>query len=191
MKMKLSLFFLFAILGAGIVLPGKMYAHGVEVYDLTGDSERAVGIVCFKYSTGEPMMYAKVKLYPPSRPGVESLQSVTDRNGLFCFIPDEAGEWRVDAEDGMGHKGTIIIGVPEALADVPLDISPDLSTGAASQMGAASKTSKTGREGAVFGNIPRPLGIVLGLSLILNIFSGWHFAALFLGSRKKAVYAHQ
>lgn len=189
--MKMPLFFLFAILGAGIVFPGKMYAHGVEVYDLTGDSERAAGIACFKYSTGEPMMYAKVKLYPPSRPDVESLQSVTDRNGVFCFIPDEAGEWRADAEDGMGHKGTVIIRVPESSPDAP----PGSRTGAASgisQAGSQTESaSKTGRGGAVSGGIPLPLGIVLGLSLILNIFSIWHFAALFLGSRGKAVYAHQ
>lgn len=166
--MKASLF-LFA-LGAGIFLPGSIHAHGVEVYDATGEGTPAV--VRFMYSTGEPMMYAKVKLYPPSRPDVESLQSVTDRKGIFSFIPDEEGEWRIDAEDGMGHRGTITLfvapGIPETAAE----------TAAGATAGAN-------------GGVPPALGIVTGLSLILNIFSVWHFGALFIRSRKGGAYAHQ
>jgi nickel transport protein len=174
--MKAVLFLFFAIPGAGIFLPGTIYAHGVDVYDVTKDS--GAGIVRFMYSTGEPMMYAKVKLYPPSRPDVESLQSITDRNGVFAFIPDEEGEWRIDAEDGMGHKGTISIGAgaPEAAG-----------TGAESGGGdSGSSKSGGGKNG-----VPLALGIVTGLSLILNIFSGWHFGALLARSRKGGVYAHQ
>jgi nickel transport protein len=170
-------FLFFAILGAGVFLPGKIYAHGVEVYDVTEDS--GAGVARFMYSTGEPMMYAKVKLYPPSRPDVETLQSVTDRNGVFAFIPDEEGEWRVDAEDGMGHKGTISIGAgaPEAAGTA--------AEGRSENGGASGGNSGGGK------SAPLALGIVTGLSLILNIFSGWHFGALFLRSRKGGAYAHQ
>lgn len=154
---------------AMVFLPGNAYGHGVEVYDISAGSERAAGVVHFIYSTGEPMMYAKIKLYPPSRPEVESLQSITDRNGIFSFIPDEAGEWRIDAEDGMGHKGTITIN--------------------AAGPGAGAAEGTVSERGG--GTMPRPLGIVMGLSLILNIFSVWYAGALFLRSRKEGGYAHQ
>ncbi|MDR2745815.1 MAG: DUF4198 domain-containing protein [Treponema sp.] len=162
--MKPPLYLLLAALGA-VLLPGNIHAHGVEVYDVTDGPGRTAGIVRFKYSTGEPMMYAKVKLYPPSKPDVESLQSITDRNGIFSFIPDEEGEWRIDAEDGMGHRGTIAVTV------------------------AAAPAETTAAENG--GPIPPALGIITGLSLILNIFSGWHFGAMYIRSRKRGVYAHQ
>jgi nickel transport protein len=163
--MKLLLFL--AALGAGIFLPGKIYPHGVEVYDISAAGN--AGIVHFKYSTGDPMMYAKIKLYPPSRPEVESLQGVADRNGIFSFVPDEEGEWRIEAEDGMGHRGTITI-----------------SAAAAGERAEAPEGKR-----AAGGGIPPVLGIITGLSLILNIFSVWHFGALFLRSRKGGAYAHQ
>jgi nickel transport protein len=157
-------FLLLAVLTAGIFLPGKMYGHGVEVYEAAGDERRNAGLVCFSYSTGEPMMYAKVKLYPPSSPETETLQSITDRNGFFSFVPDEDGAWRIDAEDGMGHKGTITVNTTAVNSELP----------------------KTGT-----GTIPRPLGILAGLSLVINIFSIWYIVAVFLRSRKKGAYAHQ
>jgi nickel transport protein len=166
--MRLSLYLFFAALGAGVFLPGKIHAHGVEVYDVTGEPGRNAGVVYFMYSTGEPMMYAKVKLYPPSRPDVESLQSITDRNGIFSFIADEEGEWRIDAEDGMGHKGTITV---------------NAVSGAAAPETAALESGGP--------PVPLALGLITGLSLILNIFSGWHFGAVFVRSRKGGVYAHQ
>ncbi|MDR0642482.1 MAG: hypothetical protein LBG07_08490 [Treponema sp.] len=170
--MKLSLYLLFAVLGAGIFLPGKIYAHGVEVYDVGGEPGRTAKVVHFKYSTGEPMMYAKVKLYPPSRPDVESLQSITDRNGIFSFIADEEGEWRIDAEDGMGHKGTITV---------------TAAAGASAASGAAEAAAPESGGPPV----PPALALITGLSLILNIFSGWHFGAVFIRSRKGGGYAHQ
>lgn len=163
--MKPFSYLLCAVLGAGIFLPGKIYAHGVEVYDVTGEPGGTAGIVYFKYSTGEPMMYAKVKLYPPSRPDVESLQSITDRNGYFPFVADEEGEWRIDAEDGMGHKGTITV-----------------------NMAGAAPAALVESGGPP---VPRVLGIVLGPSLIVNIFSVWYMGAVFARSRKGGGYAHQ
>jgi nickel transport protein len=92
---------------------------------------------------------------------VESLVSITDRNGVFCFAPDEQGEWRVEMEDGMGHKGSITVNaaaIPEA--------APGVEAGAG-----------TG------GRAPLVFNILLGLSLLANIFGGWYLVGL---KRRKA-----
>jgi uncharacterized GH25 family protein len=51
------------------------------------------------------MLFAKVKVFPPSSPDAPARESIADRNGYFSFVNDEPGEWRLTAEDGMGHKG--------------------------------------------------------------------------------------
>jgi nickel transport protein len=100
------------------------------------------------------MAFAKIKMYPPStmERNVESLVSITDRNGMFSFIPDEEGEWRVDIEDGMGHKGSITVN-----AGTPTGGAEAASTGSS-------------------GKLPLSVSIILGLSLMLNIFALWFFA---------------
>jgi nickel transport protein len=174
----MRLLLLLTALGTGIFLPGKIHGHGVEVFDVT-DGLAGARLVYFKYSTGEPMMYAKVKLYPPSRPEAESLQSVTDRNGIFPFVPDEEGEWRVEAEDGMGHRGEISV---KAAAG-------EDSGGTGGKE--AEKRSAAGERAAGTGGGKPVLGVITGLSLIINIFSGWYIGAWFLRSRKGGLYAHQ
>jgi nickel transport protein len=150
------------VLLAGLVFPMGVFGHGVEVYDLTGGEGRPVRTIYFKYSTGEPISFAKIKLFPPSTRGkdVESLVTITDRNGIICFVPDESGEWRVDMEDGMGHKGSINV-------TAALD-GPD----AAADAGKGAKTPE--------GRAPLVFNIALGLSLLANIFGVW-----FLAGRKK------
>ncbi|MFP3043263.1 DUF4198 domain-containing protein [Treponema primitia] len=152
-------------LAALFVVPPNIFGHGVEIYDLTSE-DRAVQTIRFQYSTGESMSFAKIKIFPPStaKNNVESLVSISDRNGIFCFIPDEVGEWRVEIEDGMGHKGSIMINA-----------------------GPADQTPSSAPETAA-GKLPLPTGIILGLSIILNIFA----ICYFMGRVKTGgVNAHQ
>ncbi|GHV73021.1 hypothetical protein AGMMS49940_03230 [Spirochaetia bacterium] len=125
----------------------------MEVYDVTGE-DRPVQTISFRYSTGEPMAFAKVKTFPPSTAerNVESFVGISDRNGMFSFIPDEEGEWRVDIEDGMGHKGSITVK-------------------AGSKTGEAEAAAPTSS-----GKLPLPVSVILGLSLMLNVFALWFFA---------------
>jgi nickel transport protein len=171
---------LLCALMAGLVFPAGVFGHGVEVYDimrsdLMGSDHSAEGpplcAVYFKYSTGEPISYARVKLYPPSalERNVESLVSITDRNGVFSFLPDEEGAWRVDMEDGMGHKGTITVNAA---------FRPD----AAGEPAAAIKTAGS--------RPPLVFNIGLGLSLLLNIFGIWYVAGR-RGKTAEAGNAHQ
>jgi nickel transport protein len=77
------------------------------------------------------------------------VKSLTDKNGFFAFVPDEEGEWRVEAMDGMGHRGEIVVNVSEN------------ALGADDKQNAASAS-------VIF-------RIILGLSLILNIFAVYGF----------------
>jgi nickel transport protein len=159
---------LFALLlPAGLLFPQGLFAHGVEVFDVSGSAGKSPVVVCFRYSTGEPMAFARIKLYPPAHPETESLVSVADRNGLFSFVPDEAGEWAVEAADNMGHQGRIAV-----------------MSGSAEEMGeTAAKTVNAGPPS-------RPLAAILGLSLILNIF--WAYGIVFKArARRKAGHAYQ
>ncbi|MDR1149788.1 MAG: hypothetical protein LBK66_14275, partial [Spirochaetaceae bacterium] len=97
-------------------------------------------------------------------------ESVADRAGYFSFIPFEPGEWRLTAEDGMGHKGTITISV-------------NVEGGADAEAAGAAGAAGTGPSSRP----PLALSIVLGLSLLANIFCGWIIAARGGGKRKAAV----
>jgi nickel transport protein len=150
-----------ALLAAAWILPAAAFPHGVEIFEATG--QVALRTAQFMYSTGEPMLFAKVKVFSPSMPASPAQESVADRNGYFSFVPFENGDWRLTAEDGMGHKGEIIIVVEgegetaAALPEAPSARLPGLAAG------------------------------VLGLSLILNIFALWYFAGLY---KKGALRAH-
>lgn len=128
------------------MLPALLLSHGVEV----SESENSVKIARFSYSDGKPMMYAKIKLYPPKTPTVETIKSLTDKNGFFAFVPDEEGEWRVEALDGMGHRSEIKLNVVKASLDTT-DPEENLT-----------QTSIIFR-------------MILGLSLLLNIFAVYSF----------------
>ncbi|GHV82945.1 hypothetical protein AGMMS50212_02850 [Spirochaetia bacterium] len=144
--------FLLFVLAFGVFLPSTVFSHGVDVYNVSSEKQ-AVQTVYFRYSTGEPVSFAKVKLFPPSmaEKNIESLVSITDRNGLYSFVPDEDGAWRVDVEDGMGHAASISI--------------------------ALNASEKNAAPAAADKKLPLTISAILGLSLILNVFAVWYFIA--------------
>jgi nickel transport protein len=101
------------------LLPRYLWAHGV-VYEIS--KENAV-IVKIGYDDGEPMSYAEVKIFSPLErepalsevEGIEYQNGRTDRNGCFAFFPDQAGEWRVVVNDGMGHGLVTEVPVKEGM----------------------------------------------------------------------------
>jgi nickel transport protein len=157
--------FLCALLAAAWGLPAAVFAHGVEVSETTG--QIALRTARFMYSTGEPMLFAKIKVFAPSRPDAPAQESIADLNGYFSFVPFEAGEWRLTAEDGMGHKGEIFI---------PVADEPETAVAAAAPSDAPAAA-----------RLPGLIAGVLGLSLILNIFALWYFAGLY---KKGVIRAH-
>jgi hypothetical protein len=154
-----------------VVLPVAVFAHGVEVFNETGTP--GVQTVRFGYTDGEPMLFARVKVFSPSSPDAPVQESVADRAGYFSFIPFEAGEWRLTAEDGMGHKGTIAVSVH--------------AEGGVDAEAAGTVAATDARSGS---RPPLVVTVVLGLSLLFNIFGVWHLAGG-LGKRwKKAGVGH-
>jgi nickel transport protein len=137
-----------------VLLPAAVFAHGVEISDLTGQA--GVRTLRFMYSDGEAMLFASVKVYPPSTPEVTVQETMTDRDGYFSFVPFENGSWRITVEDGMGHKGEVVVAV--------------------ASVGETGETEAgTARNAAPSGKLPRPFAVLLGLSLILNIFAVYNF----------------
>jgi nickel transport protein len=135
--------------GIALLFPAILAAHGVEPSVATGTTGFGTETVRFIYSTGEEMAYTLVRVYAPSGPGTEILQSITDRNGYYSFVPDEEGEWRITAEDDTGHRGEIKLTV------------------------AGSKDAAVVPRGT--GDTPLTLRVIFGLSLILNIFAAYSF----------------
>jgi nickel transport protein len=152
-----------AVVLAACAFPADLKAHGVEASNISAGASKAAQTLRFNYTTGDPMMYATVKLYPPSAPDREILQSITDRQGVFSFMPDETGEWRISAEDGMGHKGEIMV----SAADPAETSSP-----------AAAPAP---------GKPPLAVSALLGVSLTGNVFTLLFIAA---ARRKGKSHAH-
>jgi uncharacterized GH25 family protein len=155
--------YLFVLAVLFVVLPTVVFAHGVEVSDETGKPE--VRTVRFTYTDGESMLFAKVKVFPPSSPGAVAQESIADRYGYFSFIPFEDGDWRITAEDGMGHRGEIFV---TATGETALELAE------------AERN---------MGTLPMPLAIILGLSLIFNVFAFWYSLGKKL-KKTEAAHAH-
>lgn len=122
------------------------FGHGVTCRSV---DEPAVAVL-FAYSDGEPMSYAETKVFgPQSSPDLEFQNGRTDARGIFGFIPDRPGNWRIEARDGMGHKASHEIVVQATTATLqkpatPSNREPHLSS-------------------------PGALHILLGLSIIANL----------------------
>ncbi|MEN3039795.1 MAG: hypothetical protein ABDI07_11740, partial [Candidatus Kryptonium sp.] len=77
----------------------EVMAHRI---DYQVKEERAI-CVSFYYKSNDPMSFADVEIFSPRGNG-SFQRGKSDRNGLFCFIPDEPGIWRITAK-GMAEHG--------------------------------------------------------------------------------------
>lgn len=113
----------------------------------------------FFYSSGEPLSYAEIFIWSPDDARIEFQNGRADRNGRFAFAPAEKGTWRVEANDGRGHKATALCRIDPSKT-IPSTDSP---------------------EGGPPGS--RALTALLGVSLIANATLG--FTLIMLKRRKK------
>jgi nickel transport protein len=128
-------------------------AHGTEYRVL--DPGNAVAVEFF-YSGQQPMSYAEVKVFAPEDQKIEYQSGRTDARGRFVFYPQSPGKWRILAEDGTGHQESLSLEIEEGdLAGTDQE----------------SSESQIQRQAG----LPKAWGVVLGLSLILNICSGLYF----------------
>ena len=90
-----------ATLALALVAAGTLRAHDLVVRTEVTDS--AV-IVRAAYDGGDPASNADVSIYRPDEPDALFQQGRSDRNGAFAFVPDAPGDWRVEVDDGFGHR---------------------------------------------------------------------------------------
>jgi nickel transport protein len=133
-----------------LMFSSQVLAHGVE-----GTVQPGGLMVACQYSTGEPMSYAKVTVLAPASSQPFQVGH-TDKNGRFCFYPDALGEWRVTADDGMGHRLEVKVPVKDLEATKQILPPP----GAASVSNTMSLRVLTG------------LSVIFGLSGFLFWFQG-------------------
>ena len=102
---------LLLLLAMGVA--GSAAAHGT----IGKRVERRSVCLLFAYDDEEPMSYCKVTVEAPgSTTPYQSL--ATDRNGVACFAPDGAGDWRVAAGDSMGHQQLMVVSVADGDQEV-------------------------------------------------------------------------
>jgi nickel transport protein len=109
--LKKGLFLLFLI---GLCFSKTLFAHEVN-YQVKG----AQGVcVSFFFAGGEPMDYAEIEVYAPGEK-IPFQKARTDRNGIFCFMPDKKGVWKVitkgETEHGL-HGAEVEVKVKEDLS---------------------------------------------------------------------------
>jgi nickel transport protein len=134
-------------------LPAAAAAHGTG-YRLI--EEAPVIAAEFFYSDKEPMRYAAVLVFSPENNEAEYQNGRTDQNGRFVFYPEMPGTWRITVKDGMGHA---------VQAEIPVN-APETGSGAIK--GLADKNTAPG------GRSSKWIKIMLGLSIVLNLFLGMY-----------------
>ncbi|MFP3999211.1 MAG: hypothetical protein ACLFUN_05145 [Desulfobacterales bacterium] len=146
--------FVMLLLAAGT---DRAIAHGTDHEVIDPGPAAAVE---FTYADGSPMSYAEVLVYSPEDDETEHQNGRADANGRFVFYPDKPGKWRIQADDGTGHleKASVEISAGDEEKD---------------EKGSAAADDKDSRQSGV-GGLPRIWAAVLGVSIILNIFSGFY-----------------
>jgi nickel transport protein len=125
------------------------FVPAAEAHDLVVRTElsgRAV-IVQGDYAGESPVRDAEVRVFESNTEISPTLVGRTDRNGVFSFVPDVAGEWVVIVDDGYGHYAESRITIDE--------------DGAATSNGS--------------GRLSTWLQMLVGVSVIFGITGLWHW----------------
>ena len=80
-------------------------------------SAGAVVVRCV-FTSGEPAE-AEVLVYSPAEPDRIFQMLRTDLRGFASFVPDAPGDWRVVADDGMGHRTFLDVPITKLGAPAP------------------------------------------------------------------------
>jgi nickel transport protein len=154
----IHIFFLSAALSAFSCAHQPVWAHGTAYSIL----EPAAAIVVeFIYADHQPMQYAEVLVFSPQDNKTEYQNGRTDLNGRFSFYPNIPGIWRIQADDGLGH-----------LEKISIEVAADDAGNAA--FGRVSERFVSHDGNNHHHALPRTWGILLGISLIANLFMGIH-----------------
>jgi len=94
-------------------LGAAAFAHELDV--VPSIAAPAVVLRC-TYAGRDPVSFAAVQVYAPASSQAEFQTGRTDRHGVFSFVPDEPGSWRVVVDDEEGHRRDVSVTVPSNLA---------------------------------------------------------------------------
>ena len=110
------------------------------------------------YDDGSPMAFCDVSVFSPGEPASEYQTGITDPRGRFAFVPDTNGVWKVTVDDSMGHMviAEVFVGSPGIEAD----------------------GSRAGMD--------RPMGAIVGVSMILGLFGIYSLVRQILGRPRLA-----
>lgn len=129
-----------AVLLCGYASPA--YGHGA-IHHTTTNGSIAVRVV---HHDGQPMAHSAVRVHAPGARDTPWQEGVTDPHGVFAFLPDRGGVWRVTVNDAMGHRVDVAVDVDEA---------------------------HTGHVAPPRTHIGRLPAAVFGVGVILAAFGGW------------------
>lgn len=105
------------------------------------------------------MAFAEIFVFAPGEEQIEFQNGRTDGQGIFAFCPHQSGEWRMEVNDGRGHKVNALVDVRDVLKK--------------------ENTSETMVAVAIHGHggdSPGWKEVVLGLSLLMNLWGGLRWA---------------
>ena len=125
---------------------GALQAHGLLL--TWRPAGEAVVVRAVYDDESDPAATADVVIYASDEDD-PFVSGVTDRNGVFAFVPEHAGRWVAVVDDGFGHLETLDIDVSEDAA----------AADGASPSGAAS--GSTWRD------------LLMGLSVLFGITGIW------------------
>lgn len=98
-----------------VSMTGPATYHGVHI-DLASRAPAVVAICTFE--GGGAISDAPVTVFAPLHEDEAEHRAYqtgrTDARGRFAFLPDTAGVWRIEVDDGLGHRGSAGIEIEEA-----------------------------------------------------------------------------
>lgn len=91
-----------------------LYGHGIQ---LTIIKKYPCVVVNAKYHGSRGLAHANV-IVRFENEKTEFQMGKTDKNGNFCFYPDQTGTWFVSVDDGMGHRSKDEVGIENDFFEV-------------------------------------------------------------------------
>lgn len=108
---------------------GAAWAHGVQItYTPDANNPHQINLQAL-FDTGEPLAQGSVTVYAPANPAEPWLQTTTDQEGNFQFVPDgqQPGQWDVKVRQA-GHGGLVHLELVAARGGLVLAEGDTLST---------------------------------------------------------------
>lgn len=102
--------FFIAVILFFCVIIGNAYSHGTE-YEIIRSE---LVVIRASLDTGEAMAESDVLIFAPGETDVSD-KTITDKDGVFSFLPDKPGTWIIQVRGKEGHGLRINLDIDESL----------------------------------------------------------------------------